>query len=104
MSSDYVKAEGTITVDDAGPPGGTAIDLRGANELIIIVEAGSDPINSFYGNNADFTAAFDATKFTMNASETHNETPDVFKYWFPICDTGNTATIRYKAVNARKGV
>lgn len=105
MSSDYVKAEGYIEVTDAGPPGGTAIDLRGANTLIIILDDDASEINSNYGNSSDFTSTFHATnKFPMRAGEVHEETPDVLKYWFPICNTGNSAMVRYRALNSRRGV
>lgn len=103
--SDYIIAEGYIAVDENGPPGGAAIDIRGANELIIILDDDANNMNSNYGDIASFTSTFHATnKFPMKAGETHTETADLFKYWFPICNTGESANVRYKALNSRKGV
>jgi hypothetical protein len=108
MTSGYVISEGYIEITDEGPQvtgaEGEAIDIRGANELLIALDDDADPMNSFYGDVPSFTATFDAEKFTMLAGETHIETPNVFKYWFPICDTGESAMIRYKALNSREGV
>lgn len=104
MSSSYVVAEGYIEVDEEGPPEGEAIDIRGANTLIIILDDDADPMNSFYGDTAAFVEDYDATKFLMRAGEAYEETPDVFQYWFPICDTGGTAMVRYRALNSRRGV
>lgn len=94
MASPIIAKE-TLAVNDVGPNGiASLIYIQEANQLLIIND-GPDPINYFIN---DGVKAFNADSFFIPMGEFCIDTIRNLQHFFVICDTGGTASVRYKAV------
>ena len=103
MSKIPIIAAGTTAVDATGPGGAAdSIDVRTANELLLVHD-GPDDCVYYLNEKGAFVAGGGEDGvtgkfcFMLESGENVVETHDILENFFLICDTGETASVRYKA-------